>query len=63
VYREIETRFLRWRPHVDVHSAIEAMVGRLERLQDGREYSWLPFLKDSASEHELAGWDCAIYVG
>jgi RimJ/RimL family protein N-acetyltransferase len=41
------TRFLRWTPHADMQSAIQAMAERLGRLRDGVEYSWIPFLKNN----------------
>jgi RimJ/RimL family protein N-acetyltransferase len=43
------TRFLRWRPHRELAEAEAAMAGRLARLRDASELSWIAFLR--ATDH------------
>jgi RimJ/RimL family protein N-acetyltransferase len=41
-------RFLAWRPHQTLADAAAALVGRIERLENGVEYSWILEAGDDA---------------
>jgi RimJ/RimL family protein N-acetyltransferase len=46
------TRFLTWRPHRSLADAEAALAGRLQRLAEGSEYSWI---LERAGQREAVG--------
>jgi RimJ/RimL family protein N-acetyltransferase len=50
-------RYLSWRPHASLAAAEAAMARRLERLENGVEYSWILEANDSGAAVGLvSGW-------